>query len=117
MSALDPATIANLLKEEALRPTGTGGGRGRKPKVDLTGIRELNVWMKLSHHLCTPSCEHRTSPNNPTSTDGSVGNACWNPNCEDHKRDKATDRGTNVVVEVKGQYICRYCFLAGYLSD
>jgi hypothetical protein len=113
-SPLDINTIAKLLKEEAEQPS----VRTRGPKVDPTADRSLSAWQKQQHHLCTPDCPHRIDPNNPTwdKQEGHVGNACWNPNCEDHTRNKETDRGTNIVVEVKGQFICRYCYLAGYLQ-
>jgi hypothetical protein len=110
MSALDPNQIAALLKEEALAPTTASGTRRvRGPKVDLTAIREINIWMKLPHHICMPDCEHRTLEGNK-----SEGKACWNPNCVDPR--PPTDRGSNIVAQVRGQYVCRYCFLGGWLS-
>ena len=118
---LDPAAIAKLLQEEASQPTRTRG-----PRVDPTADRSINGWFKLLHHLCHADCEHRVNPDNPTVIvkPGSgpdevivenVGAACWNPNCVDHVRDKETDRGTNIVAEVKSQFICRYCYLTSYL--
>lgn len=111
VNPLDPALIAQLLKEEAEAPTRTRG-----PKVDPTADRSLSAWNKQQHHLCTRDCPHRVDEKNPTFIEGKeYGNACWNPDCFDHKRDKENDRGTNIVVEVKGQFICRYCYLAEYL--
>lgn len=99
--------IAQLLSEEAARPTGRTGSRG--PRTDPTAVREINVWFKLNHHICHPECEHRsTKPGDPN-------RGCWNENCLDDTRDE-TDRGMWVVVLVKGQWICRYCFLGGYLA-
>jgi hypothetical protein len=114
---LDPAAIAKLLKEEAEQPT-----RTRKPKEDLTKDRTINGWFRLAHHICTRDCPHRVDPNNPTyhpdpNKPNIIGNACWNPNCMDRTRDKDTDRGAQIVYEVKGQNICRYCYLGGYLSE
>lgn len=119
-SPLDAAAIARLLQEEAQKPTGTRG-----PRVDPTADRTYTGWFRLNHHLCTPDCDHRTDPANPTATpitntSGGIsgfkpGNACWNPNCEDHTRDKTKDRSVNAVARVKDQYICRYCYLANYL--
>jgi hypothetical protein len=55
MSSLNDDLIAQLLKEEAANPTTSSGGtRTRGPKVDPTAIREINVWMKLNHHMCLP---------------------------------------------------------------
>src|SRR6266496_2663522 len=94
---LDPAQIAKLLQEEAQQPTRTRG-----TKVDPTLDRSLGAWFKLNHHVCTRDCPHRVDPNNPTFSgeEGTIGNACWNPDCQDHTRDKETDRGANIVVEV-----------------
>ncbi len=106
MSALNDDMIAQLLKEDAeaaANPT-TRGPHG--PKIDLTTIREIPVWMKLNHHLCTPDCEHRAQHTGDR--------ACWNPNCMDTRN--PDDRGTNIVVLVKEQWICRYCFLGDYLK-
>jgi|SRR5580765_3739085 len=98
---LSPDQINQLLKQEAEKPT-----RGPSKKLELLDTRIVTNWFKLSHHLCMPSCEHRQN--------APGDRACWNPNCEDHTR-TSNDRGTMIVVEVKGQWICRYCYLAGYL--
>lgn len=75
-----------LLKEDKAR----GGGR---TKADPTATRDLQTWFKLSHHIKESGCE--------------------NPECVDPR--PKTDKGTNIVAEVKGQMICRYCFISGYL--
>lgn len=106
-SPLDDSMIADLLAEEAAKPKGGGGGR---TKADPTEPREVNVWFKLPHHLCTSDCEHRTNENKQSREE----KACWNPECADPRSED--DRGANVVAEIKGQWVCRYCFLAGYLS-
>lgn len=103
MSALNPEQINELLKT----PQGRTGGN-RSAKADPTEDRQINTWFKLNHHLCSTWCEHRTDPGNTT------GRSCWNPNCVDTR--SAGDRGMEIVVKVKDQYICRYCFLAGYLG-
>lgn len=114
-SPLDPARIAQLLKEEAQAPT--RGHRG--PKVDPTDDRSVQGWFRLQHHICTRDCPHRVDVNNSTfdGIEGHIGNACWNPNCLDKTRNKETDRGANVVYNVKGQQLCRYCYLGGYLKE
>lgn len=120
MSGLDAEFLKGLLEEEARQPRRGGGGK----KADPTEDRSLVVWMKLHHHICTKDCPHRVDTSNPTrpfigdpnSPDSlaTIGSACWNPNCLD-PRNKETDMGANIVAEVKGQWICRYCYLDGYL--
>jgi len=89
--ALTPEQAKALLIEDANKPRRTGGGR---TKADPTEVREIAVWFKLSHHISETGCS--------------------NPNCVDPR--PPTDKGTKIVTEVKGQMICRYCFLDGYLS-
>lgn len=101
MSALNADQIAELLKT----PQSTGRG-GSRTKTDNTEDRQINVWFKLNHHLCMSDCEHRAQ--SPTTK------ACWNPQCVDTR--SPDDRGTNIVAKVHDQYICRYCFLDGYLK-
>jgi hypothetical protein len=95
--------ILKLLAEDA-KPKRTGGSR-RGPRQEDTSIRQINVWFKLRHHICLPDCEHRKQ--SPT------GRACWNSDCVDPR--PSTDRGINAVAEIKGQWMCRYCFLNGWL--
>jgi len=96
------------IKALLAEPTPKRGGGGKRKKVDPTEERVIGVWFKLDHHMCTNDCEHRKqSPS---------GKACWNTNCHDHTRTPDKDRGVNLVSLVKGQYMCRYCFLAGWLQ-
>lgn len=108
---LSAADIGYLLKEDANRPR--GGGRG--PRVDNTEERTIQNWYKLFHHFCTPDCEHREQAPEGSQATQRNQRACWNVNCLDETR-SIDDRGTNIVVEVKGQWICRYCFLGNYLK-
>lgn len=125
---LDAAAIAKLLSEEAAQQS----TRTRGPKVDPTLDRTYNGWFKLNTHICVPDCGygHRSDPANPTAkvitdingviTHIEPGAACWNPNCFDKTRikdvnDDNFNRGIYVVALVKGQWICRYCYLANYL--
>jgi hypothetical protein len=84
---LDNATIAGLLAKD----------KERKPKQpkDVTEPRDYQTWFKL-----------RTTVRE---------NGCENPNCHDPR--PKSDYGTGVVYQIKGQFICRYCFLEGYLSE
>lgn len=111
-SPLSDDFIANLLKQEKKRESqpkkGRGGGR---TKADPTEPRTINVWFKQSHHICHPDCEHRVDK------PGIPDRACWNPDCVDDNEKRRQPRGDWVVVLIKGEWICRYCFLAGYLSD
>lgn len=82
--------MANLLLSEELnKPKG-----GRGPKQDPTEPRISVVWFRLPTKLSVK---------------------CDNPNCTDPR--PVNDKGRNVTVEVKGQRVCRYCFLGGWLSD
>lgn len=107
---LDLADIGKLLKEDAQTPRRGGGS-----KVDKTEDRSLQNWYTLYHHFCTPDCEHREQAPEGSTALERTHKACWNPNCLDTTRSK-DDRGTNIVVQVKEQWICRYCFIAGYLK-
>lgn len=102
MNSLEPEAIAKLLAEDAAKPRRGGG-----PRVDITLTRDLPTWYKLNHHFCLSGCHHREERPH----DGP--RACWNPNCVD-PRDPG-DKGTQALAEVKGQMICRFCFLDGYL--
>jgi|SRR5215831_2557769 len=90
---LSDELAAALLKEDNARPKrGGGGGRGRKPKVDVDN-RHITVWMKLNHTIRLEGCD--------------------NPDCNDPRI--TGDRGRNVVSQIHDKYMCRYCFLEGYM--
>jgi hypothetical protein len=64
-------------------------------KVDPTETRDITTWFQLNHHSREEGCE--------------------NPDCTDPR--KPDDRGRKIVVSVKGQMMCRFCFLAGWLKE
>lgn len=64
------------------------------PKKDPTEPRIAATWFKL-----TVDIEH----------------TCDNPDCSDPR--PAGDRGRLTTVMIKSSFMCRYCFLAGWLSD
>lgn len=66
-----------------------------KPKI-ATEPRELAVWFKLDHVLRSEGCS--------------------NPNCVDDTRPSG-DPGRNIVVKINDEFVCRECFLAGWLSE
>jgi hypothetical protein len=101
---LSEEEILELLKEDAKTKFKRGAGK-RGPRKEDTSVRLVNVWFKLQHHICMPDCAHRT--------DSPTGNACWNPECVDPR--ERTDRGVNVVALVNEKWMCRYCFLNGWL--
>ena len=107
---LNVVDIAHLLKEDAEKAKS-----GRGPKVDKTEERTYSNWYKQFHHFCFTDCEHRSQAPGGSEASKRNNRACWNPDCLDHTR-KPDDRGMNMIVEVKGQWICRYCFLGGYLK-
>lgn len=85
---LDVEMAEMLLAEELNKPKG-----GRGPKQDPTEPRLAVVWFRLSTSLRKP---------------------CDNPECLDPR--PKNDKGRNVTAEVKGKFMCRYCFLSGWLS-
>jgi hypothetical protein len=105
VSSLDSEAIAKLLQEDANKPKRGGG-----PRVDPTEDRTLQTWYKLNHHFCLSHCHHREEK---AESGIETTRACWNPNCVD-PRDPG-DKGTQVVVQIKNQQVCRYCFLEGFL--
>lgn len=66
----------------------------RQSKVDPTETRDISTWFTLNHHSREEECD--------------------NPDCIDTR--KKGDRGRKIVVKVKGQFMCRYCFLDGWLK-
>lgn len=63
-------------------------------KKDATEPRIAATWMKLTTQLNKP---------------------CENPECSDPR--PIEDKGRRVTVLIKEQFMCRYCFLAGWLSS
>jgi hypothetical protein len=86
---LDMSKITELLEQNKTQE--------RQPRIkkDVTEPREYVVWWRLRHTIRQEGCE--------------------NPDCNDPR--PSTDHGVNVVAEIKGKKMCRYCFLEGYLSD
>lgn len=80
---------------ELLTKTSTGRG----PKGPVTEPRIPDVWFKLHAVIREEGCD--------------------NPECEDPrtKPEQGKTNGTNIVVVIKEKHMCRYCFLAGWLSD
>jgi hypothetical protein len=67
----------------------------RKPRGLATEPREIGVFYKLNHLLRE--------------------NGCTNPECVDPR--PRGDRGRNIVIQLGDEYMCRYCFLDGWLSS
>jgi hypothetical protein len=80
-----------LSPEEAARLLATK----RQPRGVATEPRDINTWYKLDHML---------------RPDG-----CTNPDCVDDR--PLGDRGRNIVFKMGNEFICRECFLAGWLSN
>lgn len=70
--------------------------RSQGPKKDPTEPRNTITWFNLKNQRIREE-------------------GCDNPDCVD-PRSEGT-RGVNVIAEIKGKCMCRYCFLAGWLSD
>lgn len=69
-------------------------GRSSGIKADPTEDRTVTTWFKLNHTRVETECD--------------------NPTCTDPRPEG--DRGRKIVAQVKGQNICRYCFLQGWLK-
>jgi len=67
----------------------------KRTKGIATEPREIGVFYKLNHLLREEGCT--------------------NPNCVDTR--PRGDRGRNIVVKIDDEYMCRYCFLDGWLSQ
>lgn len=90
--------IAELMTKKstrAPRSSNTTTGIGNK-KVNLE-VRDFTTWFALPHHIL--------------GRDGMELATCENPDCID-TRDKS--RG-QTCVDIHGTWICRICFLGGYL--
>jgi hypothetical protein len=66
----------------------------KKPRGLTTEPREIGVWYKQNHLLRERGCD--------------------NPDCKDPR--DANDRGRRIVIQINDKYLCRYCFLEGWLS-
>lgn len=71
----------------------TPRGRG-EAKTDPTEPRNIDTWFKLNQVIKESGCE--------------------NPDCKDTR--PRNDRGVNIVAEVKGKFMCRFCYLAKWMS-
>lgn len=106
---LDPEKIKQLqaIKNKPRSRAGGGPGRGRKRKgPDLTTIesRTYETWFDSS----TVRIQFQYEDD-----DGNVQmRRCTNPNCLDPR---TPDKGGIMVVEINGEYCCRYCFIDGWL--
>lgn len=88
-----PAEPKRLTQEEMAAALTSGRSRG--PRKDPTEPRETGTWFKLNHTMREEGCE--------------------NPQCEDPR--DADDVGRKAVALIKEKYMCRYCFLSGWLSN
>jgi aspartate carbamoyltransferase regulatory subunit len=88
---LDPEKIARLLaKKNAPKVR-------RSKNAPDTSIRDMETWFKLQTRMMNNETKELLK--------------CENPNCVD-KRHKGI-----LVAEVNGQFMCRYCFLDGWLNE
>jgi len=70
--------------------------RTRKSGPD-TSVRDMETWFKLSTHMMNNDTKELLK--------------CENPNCVDPRH-----KGI-LVAQVNGRWMCRYCFLDGWLID
>lgn len=82
--------IKNVLNQESVLAL-----LASSTKPDATNTRDISTWFKLNQL--------------------NIDTGCANPNCADPR--SKDDIGRNIVSKVKGQFMCRHCFLAGWLLD
>lgn len=97
MPGLDPAFIKELLATPK-RGGGNRSGNARNKAANTLEPRDYATWYNPKLQLQIRE------------------EGCSNPNCKD-PRPHATDYGTNIVAEFKGEFMCRYCFLDGWLRN
>lgn len=113
---LDPNQINDLLKADKASKSlnldqindllkADKAKKQRGPRKDITEPREIAVWFKLPHKVAdfADAQGNEITPH------------CENPDCKDPR--PHDDRGRNVIAFIKGKMCCRYCFLAGWLSE
>lgn len=89
--------IATLL---ALPKTRRGGKR--KPAGPDTSVRDYQTWFKLAHSFLDDETNELLR--------------CENESCLDPRALAGEGKGI-VVTQVNGKWMCRHCFLAGWLLD
>lgn len=91
-----PLSKAEINRLLAL-PSRRGGGK--KAGID-TSSRDYQTWFKLGTKMVDENSQELI--------------LCANPDCQDPRALAGAGQGI-VVAEVNGQYMCRYCFLSGWL--
>ena len=90
---LDPEKIARLMALKN-KPKVRRGGRKSGPD---TSVRTTETWFALQHRFMDYETKQTLK--------------CENPECHDPRHSGI------LVVEVNGTFMCRYCFLDGWLTD
>jgi hypothetical protein len=76
------------------------GGRSRSGKKVDTSERTFQTWFKLAHKTMDDSEDNYGEPMK-----------CANESCQDPNPGRVS-----LVAEVNGKWMCRYCYLAGWLE-
>lgn len=76
--------------------------RGGKPAGPDTSQRDFQTWFKLAQKMIDEDTRELQ--------------LCQNENCQDPRALAGEGNGI-VVAEINGKYMCRYCFLSGWLLD
>jgi hypothetical protein len=97
--SLTPEQIKSLLAKPVKK-------RGAGKKGPDTNIRDRATWFALA---------------SKTRDEAGEDLRCQNPNCVDPRPPRISALGNEIkhqfVVEVKGELMCRYCFLDGWLLE
>lgn len=91
-----PLTKEQIAELMAL-PKRRGGGGKRKSGID-TSVRDHQTWFNLAQKMVDEETRELI--------------VCENPDCGDPR-----EGGGIIVTLINGKYMCRYCFLNGWLVD
>jgi len=76
------------------------GGGGRKKSGPDTNVRDYQTWFKLAQKMVDEETQELQR--------------CENPSCQDPRALAGEGNGI-IVTQIDGKYMCRYCFLDGWL--
>lgn len=107
LTGLSADKIAELLKKEAMPKPGGGGRKAKDP----TEPRTYQTWFALHHvfGFCeNPDCSDERPP---------IHESVYVENLKTHEMLPEPSTGNKMVASVKDRFMCRICFLVGWLSE
>lgn len=107
--ALSDDDVAALLKQADAPKRGS--------RKDPTEVRNAATWFKLPHNLMDHVCANPDCGDPRTTVhECSLSSKFHAPDCNQTSCKEVEDKGIKVTAEVKGVWICRYCFISGFLK-